>query len=251
MLEPSLGRRLGVGKEAEVFDLGEHVIKLYRTGAAKTSAFREAANLSIVEARGLPAPRVIAVQQVNQRWGIVMSKAGGASFAEALAGVPAQVAGHLDTMAALQARMHGEAGTGLADVKARLRSNIARAAVLGSARQRRLLQGLAELPDGDRLCHGDFHPWNILGPPGSAIVVDWLDAGSGPPAADVCRSYVLMSRSAPELAAAYVDTYARVAGLDRREVFAWLPFVAAARLAENVLDETSALLAMVDRAGPH
>jgi aminoglycoside phosphotransferase (APT) family kinase protein len=249
MAGSSLGKLLGAGKEAQVFEAGEHVLKLYKAGVAKTSAFREAAYLSIVEARGLPAPRVIAVQQVSQRWGIVMSKVEGASFADMLLSEPTQVAGHLDAMAALQLRMHAEPGTGLPGVKARLHANISRADVLGRERQRRLLNGLAELADGDRLCHGDFHPWNILGPTGSATVVDWLDAGSGPPAADVCRSYVLMSGPAPTLASAYVDRYARASGVDRREILAWLPFVAAARLAEHVPDETASLLAIVEAGG--
>jgi aminoglycoside phosphotransferase (APT) family kinase protein len=246
MLEPSLGSCIGTGKEAEVFEIGEHVLKLYKPGVAKTSAFREAAYLAIVEARDLPAPRVVAVQQVRQRWGIVMSRAEGASFADALRGEPAQVAVYLDAMAALQLRIHAEAGTGLPGVKARLSANIGRAAVLGTSRRRRLLDGLAACADGDRLCHGDFHPWNILGPTGGATVVDWLDAGSGPPAADVCRSYVLMTRPAPALASAYVDRYARASGVDRQEILAWLPFVAAARLAEQVPDETDGLLAVVE-----
>jgi thiamine kinase-like enzyme len=40
-----------------------------------------------------------------------------------------------------------------------------------------LLDGLAALPSiDDRLCHGDFHPFNILGQLGKATVVDWLNA---------------------------------------------------------------------------
>ena len=51
-----LGKLLGKGKEAEVFQYGDHVLKLYKPAAPKTSAFREAANLAIAERLGLPAP---------------------------------------------------------------------------------------------------------------------------------------------------------------------------------------------------
>ena len=95
--------------------------------------------------------------------------------------------------------------------------------------------------------HGDFHPFNILGPPGGALVIDWLDACSGTPAADVCRSYVLMSSADIDLAASYVAAYAEVTGTTPREIFRWLPFIAAARLAEGVPDEVDALLEIVDR----
>jgi Ser/Thr protein kinase RdoA (MazF antagonist) len=145
-------------------------------------------------------------------------------------------------MARLQIAIHGHPGTHLGSLKTRLAANIAR--MPDEALRRRLLHGLAALPEGDRLCHGDFHPWNILGPPGREVVVDWLDACAGDPAADVCRSYVLIRPVAPDLAMAYVETYAAAAGESRDRILAWLPFVAAARLAEDVPDETEALLAM-------
>jgi thiamine kinase-like enzyme len=99
-------------------------------------------------------------------------------------------------------------------------------------------------PEGDRLCHGDFHPWNILGPPGRAIVVDWLDACSGSAEADLCRSYVLMKPPAPQLAEAYLSVCEAMGLANRGDILAWLPFVAAARLAEGVTDGVEALMAM-------
>src|SRR5215475_12266456 len=33
-----------------------------------------------------------------------------------------------------------------------------------------------DMPDGDRLCHGDFHPLNILGNTLDPMIIDWLDA---------------------------------------------------------------------------
>ena len=132
-------------------------------------------------------------------------------------------------------------------MKARLSANIGRSAMLGPILQRRLLDALSELPDGDMLCHGDFHPWNILGPADDAIVVDWLDACQGNPAADVCRTYVLMRHSVPDLAAAYVETYGWMANEETDDTFAWLPVVAAARLAEGVPHEVDELMELVDQ----
>ena len=70
-----LGKLLGTGKEAEPFEFGEHVVKLYRAAAPKSSAFREAANLAAAERQGLAAPVVIEVRQFDGRWGIVMGRA--------------------------------------------------------------------------------------------------------------------------------------------------------------------------------
>ena len=242
---PPLGPVIGSGKEAEVFDCGALVVKLYRATAAapKRAAFREASILALVEALGLPAPVVHAVGQAGGRWGIAMTRADGPPLADVIRR-PGPMQPCLDRMARLQIAIHSHPGTHLGSLKTRLAANIGRAAMPDEALRRRLLDGLAALPEGDRLCHGDFHPWNILGAPGREVVVDWLDACAGDPAADVCRSYVLIRPVAPDLADAYVEAYSAASGGNRNRVLAWLPFVAAARLAEGVPAETEALLAM-------
>jgi aminoglycoside phosphotransferase (APT) family kinase protein len=244
---PPLGPLIGSGKEAEVFDCGALAVKLYRMTATvpKLSAFHEAAVLALVEAQGLPVPRVHAVGRIDGRWGIAMTRADGPSLGEAILPGPGEVASGIERMVRLHRAIHDCPGAHLRGLKPRLADNIDRAAAtLGRPLARRLLNGLAALPEGDRLCHGDFHPWNILGPPGREVVVDWLDACAGDPAADVCRSYVLMRPVAPEVAVAYVEAYAAASGESRDRVFAWLPFVAASRLAEGVPAEAGALLAM-------
>ena len=242
-----LGKLLGKGKEAEVFQYGDHVLKLYKPAAPKTSAFREAANLAIAERLGLPAPIALGVQSVGERWGVAMTLAPGESFGAAMTRDPTQRPAYLESMVRLQVRIHAQPAAELASMKARLSANIERSPMLGPIRQRRLLDGLAGLPDGDRLCHGDFHPWNILGSADDAIIVDWLDACRGDPAADVCRSYVLMRHSAPELAAAYVETYELIADEKSDDVFAWLPVIAAARLAEGVPHEVDELMELAEQ----
>ena len=79
-----LGRLLGKGKEAEVFACGDHVLKLYNAAARKSSAFREAANLAVVETLGVAAPVALGVRQIGDRWAVAMTLAAGASFGEAM-----------------------------------------------------------------------------------------------------------------------------------------------------------------------
>jgi aminoglycoside phosphotransferase (APT) family kinase protein len=243
---PALGQLLGAGKMAEVFEFGDLVAKLYRSPASKGSAFREAAALALAQSLGLPVPAVKAVQQIGDRWGVIMERAEGPVFTEADQRDPDRVTAYLAEMVKLHMRVHSHAGGRLGSMKGRLQANIRAATNLGKARQRRLLDRLATLPDGDRLCHGDFHPRNIIGPLGQELLVDWLDACCGEPAADVCRSYVLMSRHIPAFASAYVDRYCAASGESRESILRWLPFVAAARLAEDVPDEVDGLMAMVD-----
>jgi Ser/Thr protein kinase RdoA (MazF antagonist) len=243
----AFGRLLGSGKEAEVFEYGADVLKLYRSAAAKRSAFREAAILALVESLGLPVPRPRSVGVFAERWGIVMSRAKGPSYGETIIGDPASVGAHVEAMCVLHQRIHAASGVGLESLPGRLARRIADTALLG-ARRERLLVRLAQMPSGDRLCHGDFHPSNIMGAVGSETVVDWLDATCGEPAADVCRSHVLISSVRPDLADAYVDAYCRTSGTAKVAIFAWRPFIAAARSAENVPEEVPRLLKIVDSA---
>lgn len=121
----------------------------------------------------------------------------------------------MNRMARLQLRVHSHPATQFASLKTRLAANIRRAPMLSESRRITLLAALATMPDGDRLCHGDFHPHNIMGPLSHEIVIDWLVASRGDPAAEVCRSYVLLRSAAPEMASAYVDAYAEVSGKSR------------------------------------
>jgi aminoglycoside phosphotransferase (APT) family kinase protein len=237
-----IGRRLGAGKQAEVYEYGELALKLYLSQASKAAVFREAANLALLEQLALPTPRVHAAGDYDGRWGLVMDRAYGPSFADRM------LAGNrlpcLDEMALLHRDLHQRSVSGLPSLKARLATNIRRTDLLDEDSRRRLLLQLDALPDGDRLCHGDFHPWNIHGEAGAVMILDWLDACAGPPAADVCRSYVLIRHADPVTAADYVEAYARLTGLPAADILAWLPPIAAARLAEGVPAETDSLLCL-------
>lgn len=228
-----LGPAIAAGNEAELFEWdGRTVLKLSRRIGDPSQAEREAATLTALAPLGL-APALGGVIEVNGRWGIVMERIDQPALASAMAD-PGLVPDLLGLMVTLQRRIHAvPAPAGLPNLKQRLAGRIDRADRLTRTLRDDLLARLAAMPDGDRLCHGDFHPFNILGLDEHARVIDWLDATRGDPVADVCRTYVLISAYDPGIAAAYVDAY----GIDRAEIEAWLPLVAAGRLTENVPDE--------------
>jgi len=85
-----------------------------------------------------------------------------------------------------------------------------------------------------------------LGDASQPIVIDWPNACRGDPAADVCRSYLLLKLYADEIAKPYLDAYSRVASVRRETVLDWLRYVAAARLAEDVPGERHRLLELIE-----
>ena len=233
---------IGSGATADIHRYGAHALKLYHPGRGKTEAFLEAGILALLETHDLPAPRVHAVGRYDGRWGLVMDRVEGETLGrQARADADAAPAA-LDDMVRLQLLLHGVIETRLRPLRMRLAVNIARAPGLGEDVRARLRRQLAALPDGDRLCHGDLHPLNIVGVPGRTTVIDWLDATSGPPAADACRSYLLLRLGAPDFAAAYLDRYVRVSAMAAADILAWLPVLAGARLAEKAAGQRETLL---------
>jgi len=57
---------------------------------------------------------------------------------------------------------------------------------------------IAELPKGEDLCHGDFHPGNILRCGAKDYIIDWFGVYRGDILSDVAHSYLLM-RNVPRL----------------------------------------------------
>jgi len=235
------GRLLATGNVAEVFEWGDLVLKLYKSPAAKPTVFREAAIHAAVEALGLSVPSVWGVEQVEGRWGIVFDRICATSFAEVMRATPAAIPDYLDRIAGLHRAIHECVVPAFASLKVRLASRIGETKHLDAAQKKRLRKGLAAMLDGDRLCHGDFHPFNILGDLDWPIVIDWPDACRGAPAADLCRSYVLLALHAEELAEPYLEAYCRVGDVSRDAALAWLPYIAAAKLAEDVPGEIDGL----------
>jgi aminoglycoside phosphotransferase (APT) family kinase protein len=126
------------------------------------------------------------------------------------------------------------------------------------------LRTLDGLPAGDRLCHGDFHPGNVLLTAGRTAVIDWVGATRGSPEADHARTLLLLRWADPlpdtsVFSRALIragrsmlaDRYARIyqRGATRlRQVDRWLIVHAAARLAEGIQAEEAMLLGMLERA---
>lgn len=239
------GPLLGKGNAAEVFAFGQNVLKLYALGTPAAVPLAEAAVTALAAESGLPVPQVLGVRLHEGRWGIEMERVSGAPLADQVEARPELIGAAIAAMVRLQLAMHACSEVRLPSLKARLRAKIGRAPGLAEARRAELIEDLAALPDGAQICHGDFHPFNLLGNIEQPTIIDWADATSGPPAADACRSYLILKPIAPDLAEAYLAGYAAASGTGREAILAWQPCLAAARLSEGLEQQTEFLLALV------
>lgn len=244
-----LGAPIAAGNEAELFAWDEgSVMKLSKRLGDPSQAEREAAILAAIAPIGL-APEPRGVIELNGRWGLVMERIDLPVMASANTD-PGNFPEQMRLMVSLHRRIHAvPAPDALPRLRQRMAARIDRVERLSRAERDVLLPRLDGMPDCDRLCHGDFHPFNILGLDENARVIDWLDATAGDPAADVCRTYVLISAYRQDIADAYVAAYLAASDISRADIDKWLPLVAAARLAENVPAEFDRLAELARGVG--
>ncbi len=259
-MDHELPSPIASGRTAEIFAAGPgRVLKLYRPGwpeAAAQLEFEIAQKLSTAD---VPAPAAFGIERVHDRTGITYELIAGPSMLDGLASRPWTFARHARTLATLHAGIHSKRVPGLRPYREDLQQDIRAASPLDQTYRDAALRLLDELPGGDALCHGDFHPANVILARSGPVVIDWPGASLGNPLADVARSLILMRfgpLAEPSLprrllfrafsrlfAAYYLSHYLKLAGLaDRHELRRWVTVCTTARLGEGIHEERAALL---------
>lgn len=73
-----------------------------------------------------------------------------------------------------------------------------------------------------------------------------MDSTYGCADGEACRTYMIYSFYAPELAELYLTLYCKETGKERHRILAWLPVVATARLSENITNEQEKIMALIN-----
>ncbi|MEV4411325.1 phosphotransferase [Catellatospora sp. NPDC049609] len=262
MSSAALGPVLGSGREADVYAHGAAgVLKLYRPGFGGHRA--EAAALRSLEGHGI-APKLVGIVDRDGRTGLVVERVPGFDMLAQLQRRPWQVLAAARSLAQAHLAVHRVTAAGdIADLRQALSARI-RDAALPQPLLGYVLGVLDGLPDGDRLCHGDFHPGNVLRAEGRTAVIDWSSAARGVPEADHARTLMLLRWADPLpdtpavsraviaagrrlLTATYARAY-RHGSPPLRHIRSWLVVHMAARLGEDIPAERAVLLARLERA---
>lgn len=258
-----LERPIALGRNAEIYDWeGGQVLKLFRQGMPLQEAEAEERIARAVAAAGLSVPRVGGLLIVNGRFGLLFERMAGETLLQQLGRQPWKMMQSARLLAELHAEMHTREVPELPSLKQRLERRVRAAPGLQPSQKVALLVRLQELPDGEHLCHGDFHPDNIILAGRGPVIIDWADATRGRPAADLARSSLLLKAGGLPpgvrmgwlimllrgwLHRLYLKRYFEICPGERLEYAAWLPLVAAARLQENVPGERRILLNWIER----
>jgi uncharacterized protein (TIGR02172 family) len=257
-----LSKPIAEGRTAEVYAWEDHqILKLYRDWCPSDWVEGEARVARAVYEAGIPSPAAGDIIEVNGRRGLIYERIEGVSMLQDMNARPWTILKHAKELAELHVKINQLSVDGLYSYKDRLRYDIQHVQELKDELRTRVLSGLDGLPNGNKLCHGDYHPGNVLLTRNGPMVIDWVTASSGRPWTDVARTNMLLSIGAKAAGKmvhplirmmirlfqrTYERRYLALVPDTAHELQRWMPVIAAARLDENIPAERDALLKMIE-----
>ncbi|HPH97080.1 MAG TPA: aminoglycoside phosphotransferase family protein [Anaerolineaceae bacterium] len=254
---------LAEGRTAEVFVWDDNtILKLYHEWCPADWIEREFQVVQALTTAGIPTPAATGTIKIKGRRGILFEKIQGMSMLADLRAHPLLVFRHAVSLAELQSQFHQLTIPGLNQYHDSLEFIIKRTSGIAGPLREKALSQLRSLPRKDCLCHGDFHPGNVMMSARGPVIIDWMTACSGNPLADVTRTSMILSigikgagkQISPLLRLfsslfhqVYLDRYFKLTSGKKAEMDLWMPVICAARLDEKIPSEQEALLQIISR----
>lgn len=238
----NLDRIIAVRTSKTVFRDGEKCVKLFDSDHSKSKILSEAATHAKVEETGLAVPKILEVTKTEGKWAIVSEYIAGKTMDRLMNEDPERTREYMERFVEAQIKINSTKARHLDKLKDRIAESLFETG-LPSATLYDLHMRLESLPAGDRICHGDFAPSNlILSDSGTDYVVDWFRAAQGAPEADAARTYLLFWLSGEiDGAENYLDLYCKKSGISKSAIQTWVPLRAAERLSLRRAEETEFL----------
>ena len=258
-------RKIAEGREAQIYAWEDGaVLRLLRNPDGQRQIEWERTAMEAARAAGVSVPAVLGVTEALGRPGLIMERAEGVDLLTQVGQRPWAIFRVGPLAGELHAALHAVAAPeNLPPLKHVLRGRIERSGRVPEHLIPPALSALDSLPEGDRLCHGDFHPGNIIAN-GRPVIIDWTNVTRGDPDADVARTNLMhrMGSLPPGtpltlrvgalfgrnlMRVLYLRAYRRIRPVDMKAVGRWEVPVAAARLGDGIAEERPALLKLLER----
>ncbi|KKZ92976.1 hypothetical protein B4147_2212 [Bacillus wiedmannii] len=232
----NLGNPIAKGNTAEIYLYDTKVVKLFKEYLPNTESMNEAKKQKYAYSCGLSVPNVFEVTKIKNRQAIIMEYVKGDSIGDLLLNNLNEAEYYINICVNEQKKIHAiRVNTDEMEAMGeRLERQIKSVHKLDEKQKESILNKLNSIKFEPRLCHGDFHPFNLILSEKNVSIIDWVDACSGDIRADVFRTYLLYAQSHIELAEMYLQIYCRNTDLTRDEIFQWAPIMIAARFSEKV-----------------
>lgn len=259
-------QKIAQGREAEIFAWEPgRVLRLLRASDDAGRLEAEAHTMRAARDAGLPVPAPYDVINVEGRAGLIMDRVDGPDLLTEMGKKPWVVPRAARVTGELHAQLHGvQAPRDLRSLHDIVPHRLERV-LLPDELRAFVLALLDELPDGDFVCHGDFHPGNIIDTPAGPMIIDWPAVTRGHPDADYVRTHLLLRLGEPPPGTAalvralvgfvrtrftkrYDAAYRRVRRPDESAVARWEVVRAADRLSEGIESERARLMEIIESA---
>ncbi|WP_010198795.1 phosphotransferase family protein [Bacillus sp. m3-13] len=235
----NLGEPIASGNTAKIYLYENKIIKIFKDHLPDTESENEAHKQKVAFESGLRVPKILDIKKVNGKQAIIMEYVEGKTLGELVTENMDEVESFLETSVDIQMEIHTVSAELLESMRVKLQRQIKAAEGLDELVKTSLLKKLESMNVENRLCHGDFHLYNLIKSGDEVFIIDWVDASVGDPRADVCRTYILYTQVSVEMAELYLKLYCEKSGWSRKEILEWAPIISAARLSENVTTEDS------------
>ncbi|WP_400245359.1 phosphotransferase family protein [Niallia sp. JL1B1071] len=244
----NLGEPLASGNTAKIYLNDNKIFKIYKDYLPSTESAMEASKQRFAHSCGLPVPKVIDINKMDNNQVLIMEYIKGKTLGDLLFENPEKAEYYMSKSIDIQQQIHHYEGKNLPPISAKWRSQVEGSHILEGKIKSIILAKLKGMPNEKRLCHGDFHLYNLVQADDKVWIIDWVDAGTGDVCADICRTYLLYLENHQELADLYLDLYCSKTVYTKAVILEWMPIVAASRLSENVSpDNKDKLLKIINR----
>ncbi|MEI4710400.1 aminoglycoside phosphotransferase family protein [Bacillus cereus] len=240
----NLGNQIAKGNTANIYLYENKVIKLFNNYLPDTESMNEAKKQKYAYSCGLPVPNVFEVTKIQNRQAIIMEYIKGDSIGDLLLNNLNEAEHYINICVNEQKKIHSICVNTdeIESMRGRLERQIKSVHKLDEKQKENILNKLHSITFEPRLCHGDFHPFNLILSKKNVNIIDWVDASSGDIRADVFRTYLLYAQSHIELAEMYLRIYCNNTDLTRDEIFQWAPIISVARFTEKVSPQNEVYL---------
>lgn len=234
-----LGNPIATGNTAEIYLHENRIVKVFNDYLPETESLYEANKQRLAYSAGLPVPKVLEVTKIDGKQAIIMEYVDGKTVGDLLYGNQEHTKYYINLSIDIQREIHQIYANTLEPMAQKLHRQLETAPYLDERQKAVLINKLESMTYENRLCHGDFHLFNLIMSDDKVAIIDWVDASAGDIRSDVCRTYLLYSQVSAEWADLYLQLYSEKSGLPKEDILQWLPIIAGARLAENVSSEST------------
>ena len=256
-------KMIGQGNTAEIFRIDDNkILKLFRFGLNKEVVEREYNNGTSIQRILDCVPRVYDLVEIDGRYGIIYQEVKGTDMLKIMSKSFLKINYYARNLAHYHVYIHKPIMDNVSSVKEKLEYDLNGVDMLTDETKETVRKYLEQLPEGNDLCHFDFHPGNIMITEDKVVFIDWMTACKGDPCADVARTIILLKYGEVEHAPwiirkiisifqhhiykIYIKEYLKISKRSIEDVNRWILPVAAARLREWISDnEKSVLIELV------